>query len=60
MIVSMGIYIVGWQYANKKGQKKEAERIEALRATGWLKEKQDEVDEKREDGSEIPIGIDTM
>ena len=38
MALSKGAYIIAWQYGNKRGQRKEAKRIEALRASGWLKE----------------------
>ena len=50
MAISMGAYVVAWQYGNKRGQRKEAERVEALRASGWLNEKQgeSESDEKNE------------
>lgn len=41
MAVCMGAYVVAWTYGNKRGQRKEAERIEQLKASGWLKEKQD-------------------
>lgn len=55
MALSMGAYVLAWQYGNKRGQRKEAERIEALKASGWLKEKQDPEDEKLEDRNEIPM-----
>ena len=41
MAVCMGIYVVAWQQGNKRGQRKEQERIESLRASGFLKEKQE-------------------
>lgn len=55
MLISMIIYAFAWKHGNKVGARREAERIEALRASGWLKEKQDlsGMDEKRE-YTEIP------
>ena len=41
MAVVMLVYVVAWQYGNRAGQRREAERIEALRASGWLTEKQE-------------------
>ena len=49
MALTMASYVFAWRIGNKRGQRKEAERIEALRASGWLKEKQDPEDEKLED-----------
>lgn len=45
----MGLYLIGWQHGNIRGQRKEAERIEALRASGFLQQRQEEVEgvEKR-------------
>lgn len=55
MLLSMLAYVIGWQFANKAGQRKEAERIEALKASGWLKEKQEPVEERKETTAEIPL-----
>ena len=41
MILSMILYGVAWQIGNKRSARKEAERVEALRASGWLKEKEE-------------------
>ena len=41
MILSMVLYGVAWQIGNKRSARKEAERVEALRASGWLKEKEE-------------------
>ena len=46
MAVSMGLYVVAWQYGNKRGQRREQERVQALRESGWLQEKQDGEDEQ--------------
>ena len=53
MALSMAAYVVAWQYGNKRGQRKEQERIEALRQSGYLKEKQEESEEKQETADEI-------
>ena len=42
MAVSLGLYLVGWQHGNIRGQRKEAERIEALRASGFLRQREEE------------------
>ena len=56
MAVSMGAYVVAWQMGNKRGQRKEQERIEQLRASGYLKDKQKDLeDEKHEDAREIKM-----
>jgi hypothetical protein len=47
MAVSMGLYVIAWQYGNKRGQRKEQERVQALRESGWLKEKQDGEDDQQ-------------
>lgn len=39
MILSMALYGIAWNMGNKRSARKEAERIEALRASGWLDEK---------------------
>lgn len=48
MALTMSLYVVAWRLGNKRGQRKEQERIEALRASGWLKEKQDGQDDQQE------------
>ena len=48
MALSMGLYVVAWQYGNKRGARKDQERIEALQASGFLKEKQDGEDDREE------------
>lgn len=40
MALSLGLYLVGWQHGNIRGQRKEAERIEALRASGFLRQRE--------------------
>lgn len=55
MALSMGVYVLAWQAGNKRGQRKERERIEQLRASGYLKDKQDLEDEKHEDAKEIKM-----
>ena len=56
MLLVMGAYIAVWQYGNKVGRRKEAERIEHLKAEGWLKEKDGFEDELNEDvDDEIPF-----
>ena len=48
MALSMGLYLVGWQHATISGQRKEAARVEALRAGGFLQLRQEETEgEKR-------------
>lgn len=49
MALAMGLYLVGWQHANIHGQRKEAERIEALRAGGFLKQRQEETEERTDE-----------
>lgn len=49
MALTLAIYVVGWQYGNRVGVRRERERIENLRASGWLKEKQDVETDRRED-----------
>ncbi|GAM88965.1 hypothetical protein ANO11243_069990 [Dothideomycetidae sp. 11243] len=41
MAVSMVLYGVAWNMGNKRSRQKEIERVEALRASGWLKEKEE-------------------
>ena len=48
MALSMGLYVVVWKAGNKRGARKEQERVEALRASGFLKEKQEGEDEREE------------
>lgn len=56
MALSMLVYSFAWRYGNKVGQRREAERIEALKASGWLKEKQEPEEERTEDtAEEIPM-----
>jgi hypothetical protein len=55
MAISMGVYVVAWQAGNKRGRRKEQERVEQLRASGYLREKQELVDEKHEDAKEISM-----
>lgn len=50
MVVCMGLYLVGWQHGNIRGQRKEAERIEALRAGGFLRQRAEEVETERNPG----------
>lgn len=48
MLVSTALYVVAWQRGNRRSARKEAERIEALKVSGWLKEKMPEgVDSER-------------
>lgn len=46
MLISMALYGVAWQIGNKRSTRIEIERVEALRASGWL-------DEKRMGGEEV-------
>lgn len=39
MLLSMITYAFVWQAGNKRSARKEEERISALKASGWLKEK---------------------
>jgi len=55
MLISMALYTVAWQVGNKRSARKEAERIEALRASGWLNEKIGVEEERKENLTEIPI-----
>ena len=58
MALSMGAYVVAWQAGNKRGQRKEQERIEQLRASGYLnKEKLDLDDDNdvKQDGKEVKM-----
>lgn len=55
MALSMACYVIAWQYGNRVGQKREAERIDALKASGWLKEKQEPAEERQEDKNEISL-----
>jgi hypothetical protein len=58
MALCMLVYVVAWQYGNRVGARREAERIEALKASGWLKEKMDVEEERTEDkaaGGEIAL-----
>lgn len=59
MAISMALYGIAWQINNKRNTRKEVERVEALRASGWLKEKmpaeEEERRERREEGGEIEI-----
>ena len=48
MALCMTAYSFAWQRGNKLGQRREAERVEALRASGWLHEKQEVEDERNE------------
>lgn len=47
MGLSLGLYLVGWQHGNIRGQRKEGERIQALRASGFLRQRQEEMEEER-------------
>lgn len=52
----MIVYVFTRQWGNKDGQKQETERVEALEASRWLKEKHEPVEERQEDtAAEIPI-----
>ena len=53
MALSMAAYVVVWRLGNKRGQRKEAERIEMLRASGYLNEKSEVENEKPGDPDEI-------
>ena len=53
MAVSMAAYVVVWRIGNKRGQRKEAERIETLRQSGYLNEKSESEDEKPGKSHEI-------
>lgn len=62
MALSMGLYVIGWQHGNIRGQRKEAERIEALRASGFLRQRREEVEGKEgrlpssgDEGEEAPL-----
>lgn len=45
----MGLYVVAWRIGNKRGTRKEQERVEALRASGFFgNEKQDGLDDQEE------------
>ncbi|GAB7347203.1 hypothetical protein MBLNU459_g3310t1 [Dothideomycetes sp. NU459] len=57
MALSMALYGVAWNIGNKRSARKEAERIENLKASGWLKEKlpPSGEEERREDLTEIPM-----
>jgi len=56
MAISMALYGIAWQVGNKRSTRKEQERIEALKASGWLKEKAPFKDEERtEVVREIPM-----
>jgi hypothetical protein len=48
MVLSMSLYVVVWKAGNKRGAQKEQERIESLRASGFLKEKQGGEDDREE------------
>ena len=56
MAISMALYGLAWQMGNKRSSRKERERIEALRASGWLKEKIPEGGE--EERREVVGGVD--
>ncbi len=57
MALSMSLYVGVWKAGNKRGARKERERIEALRASGFLPEKQN----GEEGGEEYTVdGITTM
>lgn len=45
----MLLYGLAWQQGNKRSAIKEQERIAALRASGWLKEKIPEAEEDRKE-----------
>jgi hypothetical protein len=53
MALSMGLYIIAWRYGNKRGMRKEQERVEALRASGWLREKDGEGGQEQYTANEI-------
>ena len=56
MLLVMIGYVFAWQAGQKRGRRKERERIEALRASGWLNEKQQETEaERKEDKEEFPM-----
>ncbi|KAK8220024.1 hypothetical protein M8818_000440 [Zalaria obscura] len=58
MALAMTLYGIAWNIGNKRSARKEAERIEALKASGWLKEKQGMDVERIEDektGNEIVL-----
>jgi hypothetical protein len=48
MALSMGLYIVAWRIGNKRGVRKEQERVEALQAGGYFNEKQNGADEQEQ------------
>lgn len=48
MALSLGLYLVGWQHGNIRGQRKEAERIEPLRSSGFLRQREEETRGERE------------
>ncbi|KAK5133302.1 hypothetical protein LTR08_007827 [Meristemomyces frigidus] len=55
MALCMIAYSFAWRHGNKVGQKREAERIEAVKASGWLNEKQESDEERKERaGEEVP------
>lgn len=51
----MAAHVVVWRFSNKRGQRVEQERIEALRASGWLKERGLVEDEIQQDKNEIAM-----
>lgn len=57
MLLSMVLYGIAWNIGNKRSARAEEERVAALRASGWLKEKEDrenaELVEKREEPNTI-------
>ncbi|KYG39791.1 hypothetical protein M433DRAFT_9914 [Acidomyces richmondensis BFW] len=56
ILIVMIVYVFTRQWGNKDGQKQETERVEALEASRWLKEKHEPVEERQEDtAAEIPI-----
>ncbi|PNS19206.1 hypothetical protein CAC42_2383 [Sphaceloma murrayae] len=55
MVLSMILYGVAWQMGNKRSARKEAERIDALRASGWLKEKEDRAGHHTEKKEEVTL-----
>lgn len=42
MALSLLIYVLVWQHGNRTDRKREIQRLEALRAQGWLREKYDD------------------
>ncbi|KAK4984582.1 hypothetical protein LTR66_008452 [Elasticomyces elasticus] len=49
MALAMVAYGIAWQIGNRRSAREESERVEALRASGFLGEKREGAEERRED-----------